>query len=128
MGTLLRDNPFPENRVPLYDYRCKTCQKTTEVRHGFGETFQGVCPSCGGPMARVFNAAGIVFKGSGFYVNDSRAASSKAGKSTAKAADGAAPAAESAGAATSEKNTPSATSESSAPAADSGPKKSDTAA
>jgi putative FmdB family regulatory protein len=58
--------------VPLYDYQCRSCNKVTEVRHGFKETFEGVCPSCGGEMARVFNPAGIVFKGSGFYITDSR--------------------------------------------------------
>jgi putative FmdB family regulatory protein len=132
MGTLLRDPRRPENRVPLYDYRCKTCQKTTEVRHGFGETFQGVCPACGGPMARVFNAAGIVFKGSGFYVNDSRAAASKAAKASkpadnaaSKPADGAAPASDAAP--SPEKSAAPSAAESSTPAAG-GAKKSDTAA
>lgn len=58
--------------MPLYDYRCRACSKVTEVRHGFREVHEGACPECGGEMARVFNPAGIVFKGSGFYVNDSR--------------------------------------------------------
>jgi putative FmdB family regulatory protein len=58
--------------VPLYDYQCRKCNEVTEVRHGFKESFEGVCPSCGGEMARVFNPAGIVFKGSGFYITDSR--------------------------------------------------------
>lgn len=58
--------------MPLYDYQCRTCSKTTEVRHGFRETYDGTCPDCGGPLARVFNPAGIVFKGSGFYITDSR--------------------------------------------------------
>lgn len=59
--------------MPLYEYRCNSCHQVTEVRHGFGEGFPGVCPSCGAAeMARVFSPTGIVFKGSGFYVNDSR--------------------------------------------------------
>lgn len=62
--------------MPLYDYQCKACQKTTEVRHGFREAFEGACPSCGGTeMARLFSAAPIIFNGSGFYVTDSRPAS-----------------------------------------------------
>jgi putative FmdB family regulatory protein len=66
--------------LPLYDYQCRSCRKTTEVRHGFKETFEGKCPECGGEMARVFSPAGIVFKGSGFYLTDSRkAAEAKAG-------------------------------------------------
>ena len=58
--------------MPLYDYKCRSCRKVTEVRHGFKESFDDQCPACGGEMARVFNPAGIVFKGSGFYINDSR--------------------------------------------------------
>jgi putative FmdB family regulatory protein len=58
--------------MPLYDYKCSSCQKVTEVRHGFGEDMTGPCPECGGKLARVFNPAPIVFKGSGFYVTDSR--------------------------------------------------------
>jgi len=63
--------------MPLYDYQCSQCQKVTEVRHGFDETHTDPCPACGGPLARLFNPAGIVFKGSGFYVTDSRTASEK---------------------------------------------------
>lgn len=58
--------------MPLYDYQCQACQKVTEVRHGFKETHDAACQHCGGKLARVFNPAGIVFKGSGFYINDSR--------------------------------------------------------
>ncbi len=61
--------------MPLYDYKCRSCHKVTEVRHGFKESFDDPCPTCGGEMARVFNPAGIVFKGSGFYINDSRKSS-----------------------------------------------------
>src|SRR5438270_13430228 len=65
--------------MPLYDYRCSSCHEVTEVRHGFGETFSGACPHCGAKLNRVFNPAPIVFKGSGFYVTDSRGKSSNAG-------------------------------------------------
>ena len=60
--------------MPLYDYKCRVCSKVTEVRHGFREPYDGSCPECGGDVARVFNPAGIVFKGSGFYLTDSRKA------------------------------------------------------
>ena len=59
--------------MPLYDYQCTACDTVTEVRHGFKETFDGACPSCGATgLKRVFNPAPILFKGSGFYVTDSR--------------------------------------------------------
>ncbi len=60
--------------MPLYDYKCEKCHETTEVRHGFKESHGEACPKCGGKLNRVFNPAGIVFKGSGFYINDSRVA------------------------------------------------------
>ena len=58
--------------MPLYDYQCSKCQHVTEVRHGFDDTYAEPCTVCGGDLQRVFNPAPIVFKGSGFYVTDSR--------------------------------------------------------
>lgn len=71
--------------MPLYDYQCRSCRKTVEVRHGFKETYDEVCPDCGGEMARVFTPAPILFKGSGFYLTDSRKASEKSAGSSASA-------------------------------------------
>jgi putative FmdB family regulatory protein len=64
--------------MPLYEYACRSCGKTAEVRHGFKETFEDKCEACGGEMARVYSPAGIVFKGSGFYLTDSRKAAEAA--------------------------------------------------
>ncbi len=68
--------------MPLYDYACTKCGKIREVRHGFNERFDEPCEACGSPLRRVFNAAPVLFKGSGFYVTDSRqpASSEKAEK------------------------------------------------
>jgi putative FmdB family regulatory protein len=74
--------------LPLYDYRCRDCSTVTEVRHGFREAYDGTCPNCGGGLARVFNPAGIVFKGSGFYVNDSRKPSASEGAGSPATASG----------------------------------------
>jgi putative FmdB family regulatory protein len=63
--------------MPLYDYRCATCGKVTEIRHGFNDTNAESCPECGGELARVFNPAPIIFNGSGFYKTDSRPAKSE---------------------------------------------------
>ncbi len=68
--------------MPLYDYECANCQKITEVRHGFDERHSDPCPHCGGELKRLFNPAGIVFKGSGFYITDSRKATQE--KTTSK--------------------------------------------
>ncbi len=61
--------------MPLYDYACTRCGRIREVRHGFDEAFAAPCESCGAPLRRVFNAAPVLFKGSGFYVTDSRGSS-----------------------------------------------------
>ena len=58
--------------MPLYEYRCADCGQLTEVRHGFDELYAQPCEHCGGALRRVFNPAPILFKGSGFYVTDSR--------------------------------------------------------
>jgi putative FmdB family regulatory protein len=68
--------------LPLYEYKCKSCGTLSEIRHGFKESVSEPCAACGGELTRVFNAAGIVFKGSGFYVNDSRKASGSNGGKT----------------------------------------------
>ena len=73
--------------MPLYEYQCRNCRRTAEVRHGFKETYEAPCAECGGEMARVFSPAGIVFKGSGFYLTDSRKAA-EAAKSGEKKASG----------------------------------------
>jgi putative FmdB family regulatory protein len=58
--------------MPLYDYACTKCGRTFEVRRGFNEIHEDPCAACGAPLRRVFNAAPVLFKGSGFYVTDSR--------------------------------------------------------
>jgi putative FmdB family regulatory protein len=70
--------------MPLYDYRCATCGKVTEIRHGFNDTNTDACPHCGGALTRVFNPAPIIFNGSGFYKTDSRAKPKSETKSDAK--------------------------------------------
>jgi putative FmdB family regulatory protein len=70
--------------MPLYDYRCTQCGRVTEVRHGFDESHDEPCPACGAPLQRVFNAAPVLFKGSGFYVTDSRDSSKGRRADTAK--------------------------------------------
>ena len=65
--------------MPLYDYQCRACGKVAEVRHGFNETYEEPCAECKGEMKRVYSPVGIAFKGSGFYVNDSRKSGESSG-------------------------------------------------
>jgi putative FmdB family regulatory protein len=62
--------------LPLYEYGCPTCGHVADVRHGFDDKPEVACEKCGAAMTRRFSAAPIVFKGSGFYVTDSRGSSS----------------------------------------------------
>ena len=58
--------------MPLYEYGCPSCGQVSDIRHGFDEKPEVRCERCGTPLVRRFSAAPIVFKGSGFYVTDSR--------------------------------------------------------
>lgn len=62
--------------MPKYQYQCKTCGEALEVQQSFTDDAMTICPSCGGDLRKVFNAVGVVFKGSGFYKTDSRSGSS----------------------------------------------------
>ncbi|EFL15664.1 predicted protein [Streptomyces sp. C] len=62
--------------VPTYQYQCTECGEGLEAVQKFTDEALTVCPSCDGRLKKVFSAVGIVFKGSGFYRNDSRGASS----------------------------------------------------
>jgi putative FmdB family regulatory protein len=69
--------------VPTYQYQCTDCGEALEVRQSFTDDALTVCPACEGSLRKVFNAVGVVFKGSGFYRNDSRSSvsSSSSGES-----------------------------------------------
>ena len=58
--------------MPTYQYRCTSCGHDLEAVQKFSDASLTECPSCGGPLRKVFNAVGVVFKGSGFYRTDSR--------------------------------------------------------
>ncbi len=67
--------------MPTYQYQCTECGDPLEVVQSFTDDALTECPSCGGRLRKVYNAVGIVFKGSGFYRNDSRAGAGSAAKS-----------------------------------------------
>jgi putative FmdB family regulatory protein len=63
--------------LPRYDYKCDSCNETYELQQSFSAESSHVCEECGkGTATRVLSVPTVVFKGSGFYVND------KGGKST----------------------------------------------
>lgn len=68
--------------MPTYQYRCNDCGEDLEVKQSFSEDALTTCPACGGALRKVFGAAGVVFKGSGFYRNDSRTTTQPSSGST----------------------------------------------
>ncbi|MFC9977014.1 FmdB family zinc ribbon protein [Spirillospora sp. NPDC127200] len=58
--------------MPTYQYVCTECGEPLEVVQKFSDDALTDCPACQGRLRKVFSAAGIIFKGSGFYRTDSR--------------------------------------------------------
>ena len=62
--------------MPTYQYACTECEHAFEQFQSFSDDALTECPECHGRLRKVFNAVGVVFKGSGFYRTDSRSSSS----------------------------------------------------
>jgi len=62
--------------MPTYPYACTACDHRFEVVQSFTDDALTECPECSGRLRKVFGSVGVVFKGSGFYRNDSRSTSS----------------------------------------------------
>ncbi|MBE2182970.1 MAG: FmdB family transcriptional regulator [Anaerolineae bacterium] len=60
--------------MPVYTYR-REDGTTFDYRQKFSDASLTVDPETGEPVTRIVQAAGIIFKGSGFYINDSKGAS-----------------------------------------------------
>jgi len=59
--------------MPTYEYECQKCGFTFELMQGINDKPRSRCPLCRGRVQRLIGAGvGVVFKGSGFYVTDSR--------------------------------------------------------
>ena len=65
--------------MPTYQYSCTECGHFFEAVQSFSDDSLTVCPECSGRLRKVFNAVGVVFKGSGFYRTDSRGSSTEPG-------------------------------------------------
>jgi putative FmdB family regulatory protein len=90
--------------MPIYGYRCKACGHEFEVLQKMSDAPLKTCPKCSGELRKLVYAAGIVYKGSGYYSTDYKSGSKGSDKAAAngsdKASDGGgetAPAKESAG-------------------------------
>ncbi len=61
--------------MPTYQYACTECDHSFEQFQSFSDDALTECPQCHGRLRKLFNAVGVVFKGSGFYRTDSRSES-----------------------------------------------------
>lgn len=66
--------------MPTYAYHCDTGNHDFDIVQKFSEDALTVCPQCGGSVRRVIQPVGVVFKGSGWYINDSRKGSGSESK------------------------------------------------
>lgn len=60
--------------MPVYEYACTECGSRLEMRQSFTDDALTICPDCSGRLRKLLSPVGVVFKGSGFYRNDSRGA------------------------------------------------------
>lgn len=66
--------------MPTYEYACTACGHRLEAVQRFTDPALTECPVCHGALRKVFSPVGVLFKGSGFYKTDSRAAAARADK------------------------------------------------
>jgi len=76
------DETFRRTSVPTYQYACTDCDHAFEQVQSFTEASLTACPQCEGRLRKIFNAVGVVFKGSGFYRTDSRSDSKSSSATT----------------------------------------------
>lgn len=69
--------------MPTYDYACESCGHRFEAFQAINDPLLKKCPMCGGSVRRLISSgAGLIFKGSGFYITDYKRA--EIAKDTAK--------------------------------------------
>ncbi len=57
--------------MPVYEYKCKRCGYRFEKYQKMSDPRETTCPECGGEVIRLISGgAGLIFKGSGFYITD----------------------------------------------------------
>jgi putative FmdB family regulatory protein len=79
--------------MPTYQYVCGECDAPLEVVQSFSDDALTTCPECKAEaLKKVYGSVGVVFKGSGFYRNDSRGTTSSATPSASDTASSSSPA------------------------------------
>ena len=73
--------------MPTYSYSCTACDNKFDVVQAFSDNALTQCPECDGRLRKLFGKVGVVFKGSGFYRNDSRETSKSSSNGSSKSAE-----------------------------------------
>ena len=104
--------------MPTYQYACTECDHAFEQVQSFTEDSLTSCPQCEGRLRKIFNAVGVVFKGSGFYRTDNRsdAKSSSSASKTGTSAESSSTSTESSSTSSDSPSTSSGSSAASTPA------------
>jgi putative FmdB family regulatory protein len=56
--------------MPIYEYQCLVCEKTTEAMQKFSDAPLATCPECGGHLKKLISNSTFVLKGTGWYKTD----------------------------------------------------------
>jgi len=77
--------------MPTYDYKCTDCAHAFEAFHSMTAEPIKECPSCSGQKVKrlIGPGAGLIFKGSGFYITDYRSKSYNDAKKSDSPSNGA---------------------------------------
>jgi len=73
--------------MPTYEYECLECKHRFDVFQSMNDDPVSNCVKCGGRVRKLFASAGIIFKGSGFHVNDYKSNGGGKGKSGKKGSE-----------------------------------------
>jgi|Deesub1362B_J571_1020462.scaffolds.fasta_scaffold00355_15 putative FmdB family regulatory protein len=56
--------------MPIYEYKCLSCEKHLEVVQKFSDAPLTTCPECGGELKKLISNTSFILKGSGWYITD----------------------------------------------------------
>ena len=74
--------------MPTYSYACTECDNRFDAVQAFSDAALTTCAECNGRLRKLFGNVGVVFKGSGFYRNDSRDSAKSSATSSSSASNG----------------------------------------
>lgn len=73
--------------MPTYSYACTQCGDRFDAVQAFSDDALTTCTKCSGKLRKLFGKVGVVFKGSGFYRNDSRDSSKSSSSSSSSSSE-----------------------------------------